>query len=145
MIKAILPPGTYMLIVSSSKAGATGAYSLVHTYATTEAERCEDTFITRGFKAHGVVYFNDCELESHAFADRFRIYLEAGSRVEIVVEDYSYAGPNVELNGPSDSHAFATSGANYLTTLVYVAPVTGYYTMSVGLLHETVEYDIIVR
>jgi len=144
-IKALLLPGTYMLFVSSSKAGATGAYGLSHSPASMEAERCEDTFITRGFESHGVVYFNDCALESNLYADRFRIYLDAGSRVEIVVDDYSYAGPNVELNGPGDSHAFATSGGNYLTTLIYVARVSGYYTVSVGLLNESVEYDITVR
>jgi hypothetical protein len=75
--------------------------------------------------------------------------LEAKSQVEIVVEDFSYSGPNIEMDGPDGSHAYAAagSGGNYLTKLVYLAPVDGYYTVLVGLVPNEigVQYKITVR
>ena len=86
-------------------------------------ERCEEVFIVRGVTAHGVVESWDCTLSPDEFSDRFRIFLEAGTRVEIRVEDFSYSGPNIALQGPDGS----------------------YYTVLVGLLNEYgVEYEITV-
>jgi hypothetical protein len=39
----------------------------------------------------------DCSFTPNVFADRFRIYLEAGSQVEIRVSHFSYSFPNIEL------------------------------------------------
>lgn len=145
-IKALLVPGTYTLSVSSSNVGATGSYSVAYGPASMSVDRCEDAFIVRGITAHGVVWPDDCTLSPNVYSDRFRIYLQAGSRVEIQVEDFSYSGPSIQIVGPNGSGADAGPGGNYLTTLVFVAPVDAYYTVLVGLLNETgVEYEITVR
>jgi hypothetical protein len=145
-IKVLLPQGTYTLVVSSSKLGAGVRYNLAYRLASSDVESCEEAFIVRGFTTRGVVYSSDCIVSPNEFADRFRIYLEAGSQVEIRVEDYSYSGPNVRLVSPDGSIADAGPSGDYLTTLGYVAPVNGYYTVLVGLLNESgVQYEITVR
>jgi hypothetical protein len=145
-IKALLAPGTYTLSVSSSKLGATGAYDLSYKPVGTNVDRCEEAFIVRGVPARGVVESWDCTLSPNVFADRFRIYLEAGSQVEIRVSDFSYSFPNIELRAPDGSSASAGPGGDDLTKLVYLVPVDGYYTVLVGLLDEYgVDYEITVR
>jgi hypothetical protein len=145
-IKVLLVPGTYTLVVSSSKLGATGSYSLSYEPVDTSVNSCEEVFIVRGITARGVVDSWDCVLSPNHFSDRFLIYLEAGKLVEIVVEDFSYSGPGIEINGPGGGHATAGAGANYLTKLTFSAPVDGYYTVLVGLLNEYgVDYQIRVR
>ena len=145
-IKALLPQGTYTLVVSSSKLGAGGRYALASRPASSDLENCEEAYIVRGTTVRGVVYGTDCIVAPNEYADRFRIYLEAGSQVEIRVDDYSYSGPNVRIVGPNGSVAEAGAGANYLTTLNYQAPVNGYYTVLVGLFNELgAQYEITVR
>lgn len=145
-IKALLAPGTYTLSVSSSKTGATGVYHVSYRGVNQNVDRCEEAFIVRGITVHGVVDVSDCIVSSSLFADRYRIYLEAGNRVEIRVDDFRYSGPNVELIGPGGSVVSASAGRDYLTTLVYTVPVDGYYTVLVGLLNEYgVEYEVTVR
>jgi len=144
--KVLLAPGTYTLVVSSSRLGATGSYNLVYEQAGTSVERCEDAFIARGVTARGVVEEWDCTGSTNVVWDRFRIYLEAGSQVEIVVTDFSYSGPNIELDAPDGSYVTVGPGRDYLTRLMYTAPVDGYYTVLVGLLNEYgVDYEISVR
>ena len=54
--------------------------------------------------------------------------------------------PERWLVNPDGSIAEAGPGGNYLTTLRYMAPVNGYYTVLVGLLNElSVQYEITVR
>jgi len=145
-IKALLPQGTYTLVASSSKLGAGGRYTLAYRPAGSDVESCEEAYIVRGTTVRGVVYASDCIVSPNEFADRFRIYLEAGSQVEIRVDDYSYSGPNIRLVSPDGSIAEAGPGGNYLTTLNYQAPVNGYYTVLVGLLNESgTQYEISVR
>jgi hypothetical protein len=144
--KVLLPPGTYTLAASSSKPGAIGSYSLSYRLANSDAEGCEEAFIVRGITARGVVTEGDCVLQPNEFSDRFRIYLDAGSRVEIRVEDFSYSFPTVQIVGPDGSSAIAYAGGGYVTKLGFEAPVDGYYTVLVGLLNETgVQYEITVR
>jgi len=144
--KVLLGPGTYTLVVSSSKLGATGSYTLSYEQAGTNVERCEEAFIARGVTARGVVEEWDCSSSTDVFWDRFRIYLQAGSSVEILVRDLGYSGPNIELHAPDGSYATVGQGRDYLTKLVYTAPVDGYYTALVGLLNEYgVDYEISVR
>jgi len=144
--KVLLGPGTYSLVVSSSKLGATGSYALSYEQAGTNVERCEEAFIARGVTARGVVEEWDCSSSTDVFWDRFRIYLQAGSSVEILVRDLGYSGPNIELHAPDGSYATVGQGRDYLTKLVYTAPVDGYYTALVGLLNEYgVDYEISVR
>jgi hypothetical protein len=132
--------------VSSSKLGATGSYNVSYQSTGTDADRCEEVFIVRGVTAGGVVESWDCTLSPDEFSDRFRIYLEAGTRVEILVRDFSYSGPNIALQGPDGSYASAAPDRDYLTRLVYSVPVDGYYTVLVGLLNEYgVDYEITVR
>jgi hypothetical protein len=146
-IKALLPAGTYTLSVSSSKPGARGSYSVSYQRTTTSVDKCEEAFIVRGITARGLVNADDCTLSPAEYSDRFRIYLEAGSRVEIRVRDFSYSGPNIRLVTPSGSDALSGPGPEYyLTTLVYTALVDGYYTVLVGLLNDTgVDYEITVQ
>jgi hypothetical protein len=145
-VKALLAPGTYTLVVSSSKLGATGSYDLSYQPVNTNVERCEEAFIVRGVTARGIVKSADCALSPNQLSDRFLIYLEAGSRIEILVRDFSYSGPNIELHAPDGTSARASPNGDYLTTLAYSAPVDGYYTVLVGLLDEDgVDYEITVQ
>ena len=146
-IKALLVPGTYTLVVSSSKVGATGIYDLSYQPVSTDVKQCEEAFIVRGITARGVVESSDCATSAaDQYSDRFRIYLEAGSQVEILVQDFSYSGPNIELYGPDGSYASAFPNRDYLTRLVWSVPIDGYYTVLVGLLNEYgIDYEITVR
>lgn len=145
-IKALLVPGTYTLSVSSSQVGGGGSYTVSYQPATANVVGCEEAFIVRGVTARGVVEYSDCTLSPNEYSDRFRIYLEAGAQVQVQVRDFSYAGPNVEIDGPDGSTARGGPSGNYLTTLVYSAAVAGYYTVLVGLTGEyDIQYEITVR
>ena len=146
-IKALLAQGVYTLVVSSPKLGATGSYDLSYQAVATNVDRCEDAFIVRGFTTRGIVEEADCTPSPNVYSDRFRIYLEAGSRVEILVRDFSYSGPKVELHAPDGTYASgAPGGAYYLTRLAYTAPVDGYYTILVGLIEEYgIDYEMTVQ
>jgi hypothetical protein len=144
-IKALLIPGTYKLYAASSKVGEVGGYTLKSQQSNTDPDRCEDAFIVRGISALGTVNAGDCTSAPDKYSDRFRIYLEAGSFVVITVKDFSYSGPNVEVNGPR-SQSFASPNGLATTTLTFEAPDDGYYTVLVGLLNETgLRYELIVR
>jgi hypothetical protein len=145
-IKVLLPAGSYTLSASSTKLDASGSYNVSYQPTSSSVDGCEEAFIVRGVTARGVVYGSDCFQLPSEFSDRFRIYLEAGVRVHIRVDDFSYSGPSVAIVDPDGRSVRADAGTNYLTTLVYEAPVDGYYVVLVGLLNETeVEYEITVR
>ena len=79
-------------------------------------------------------------------ADRYRIYLEAGDRIDIQVLDYSYSGPSIRMIMPDGRRLEAAAGNNYLTTMVTTAPVSGYYLVMVGLVYETgLQYELRIR
>jgi hypothetical protein len=143
LIKVLLPPGTYTLSVSSSRPSS---YGVSYQPTSPSADWCEDVFIVLGAEARGIVEGSICGLDPYEFSDRYLIHLEAGTHVEIRVEDFSYSGPNIEMVSPDSTRVRAGPSGNYLTTLAYVAPVSGYYTVLVGLLNEIgVEYRITVR
>jgi hypothetical protein len=144
-IKILLIPGVYKLYAASSNVGEIGSYTLKFQQSNTDPDHCEDAFIVRGISAAGVVNSGDCTSAPDKYSDRFRIYLEAGSFVVITVKDFSYSGPNVEVNGPR-SQSYASPNGLYTTTLTFQAPDDGYYTVLVGLLNEIgVKYELVVR
>jgi hypothetical protein len=138
--RAFLATGTYILFASSSKLVAGGQYAVSYSSASNEVEGCEDVFIVRGVITAQATTAGDCMVTQFALADRFTMYLEAGSPVTIQVDDDSYSGPNVEVTTPSGAMMRGTFTAPYVATLTFVAPVSGYYTLHVGLTNDYGSY-----
>ena len=130
--KAILRPGMYVLLATSSRVPATGQYS-VSFRSGSEVQACEETFIVRGVITQQAAQPYDCQRTPLELSDRFRIFLEAGSTVTLQVDDECYCGPNVELITPTGEAHRGVFDSNYVVKLTYIAPVSGYYTFFVGL------------
>jgi hypothetical protein len=148
-IKVLLPAGTYTLYVSSSKVGASGAYTVTSETGSPQAEHCEEAFIVRGVTVPGFITGQECELTPNTYSNRYRIFLNAGTQIQVEVKDLSYyEGPNAEIIAPDGSNATGTGGGNLNQVLNYVAPVGGYYTLLLGLIPNGeigYQYSAVIR
>ena len=143
---ALLAPGTYTLYVTSSKPGTGGTFDVVYTPSVPDPDGCDETFVVRGVAMRGVVYSLACAPEPFNPADRFRVYLAAGQRIDIQVEDFSYSGPRIRVIGPDGGVLEGSYTAPYITSIFAVAPVDGYYVVMVGLVNESgVTYEMKIR
>jgi hypothetical protein len=144
--RAYLMPGPYVLSATSSVPDASGQFTVSYRPDTPPfATRCEEIFVVRGTNFHGIAGPGDCVTSQGLYFDRFLVYLEAGSTLTALAEDFAYSGPNVELVAPDGSSWFGTQ-AVFGATLKYVAPTDGYYSLRIGFSTDTyAEYILGVR
>ena len=143
-VKALLPPGTYMLVATSFAADALGGYNVSFGKFPSSVDGCEEAFIARGVTTHQSVRPNDCLNSPEERADRFQIYLKAGSAITVQVQDLSYSGPGLELITPNGDHISAAQIGFYTASLSYTALVAGYYVINVTSTDEN-QYVLSVR
>jgi len=118
--------------VSSSTAGAIGAYSLSYTRVSDSVEGCEEAFVVKGIVASQTTGPNDCTVTQNAQADRFQIFLRAGSTVTIEAEDLSYSYHVLSLSKPSGEILATATSAGYVDTVIFTALADSYYRIDVG-------------
>jgi hypothetical protein len=144
-LTALLPAGLYFLVARSSQPAKTGRFSVRFDQAGADVERCAEVFVARGTETRQTATTSDCVVSQFEMADRYRVHLEAGSSLSLVVEDWNYTGPNVEVVTPSGTTMRGSSAEAYIARLSFVAPVTGYYTLYVGLTSDRAGSEYTLR
>ena len=146
-LKVFLTPGEYVLVASTASSSGAGNYSIsYHQPVSADVSRCEEAFLVRGVTVYQTVTELDCTNAESELHDRFVIYLEVGEHLSLEVEDWSYSGPTVEVMSPSGEKQRGEQVEAYTVKLNYVAPVTGFYTLRLGLRNESgMEYRFSVR
>jgi len=136
-IKALLPPGTYVLAASSLDEGTTGNYAVTSSTTSTDVRGCEDVFLMKNVSTNQNVEATDCSsapAPNSIYGDRYFVFLESGQSVTIsmsssVVDSYldlrrgNETGPIVGSNDNKD-----TSGTKD-ARVVFTATTTSYYTI----------------
>lgn len=84
-IKALLPPGAYVLGASSFDPAITGNYAVTSSTTSTDARGCELVFVVKNVSTSQNIETTDCNLLNPAagFADHYIISLTAGQSVTI--------------------------------------------------------------
>lgn len=152
-IKALLPPGPYVIGVSSGSFYETGSYSLSSETTSTDISGCEKVFVARGVVTTQNIQTNDCvRMNGQAYADEFYIHLDAfqslnvsmasttvDSFLEIFQVDYRTAARTLVASKDNDTSATTDAGVTYTpaTAAFYVIVATalngqtGGYTLAV--------------
>ena len=104
-------------------------------------------FIRRGVTKYQETSNGDCVASSAENADRFHIYLEAGSRLTVGVDDLSYSEHGLWLTDADRKIvAVADAAIPYVDTLNFTAPASGYYVINVsGQVNDNAEYTLSVH
>ncbi len=136
-IKALLPPGTYVIGANSFDANVTGNYSISSSTAPTNVGNCEVVFAVKGVSTNQNIEATDCPWPSAAaptqYADVYYIFLKTGQQVTISMssatidsslEFFRLDNPAVRVAQNDDKDA-TTKDAQ----IVYTATGTNYYAM----------------
>jgi hypothetical protein len=136
-IKAILPAGRITVVVTSMEPGGTGAYEVSYAIAASGADGCEIS-IARGVSTSRSVSSGDpCTLKGALPADRYRIYMTAGSTLSVLLEDFSLSDNRFELQ--DDNGRLQAPGVvrNYVeSTIDFTARDAGYYVIFVQVYEQ---------
>jgi hypothetical protein len=153
-IKALLPPGTFALAVTSVKWGDTGSYSLSSATTSSDVTGCEQVFTIRNVSLPQNIQTTDClRTNGPVYADEFFIYLEGrqpvtvsmastavDSFLEVFVEDPAtgvrtlVASNDNDTDGTKDAKLVFSPGttANYvIRASTAVTGQTGGYTLGI--------------
>ncbi|MBA3644838.1 MAG: hypothetical protein H0W63_01540 [Gemmatimonadaceae bacterium] len=147
-IKTILPPGLYTLIVSSKLPRVTGSYQLSVTTASAVTTGCETTFAARETSTYQVTESTDCREDDVNSSDQFKVHLSAGDQLSAEVADLSYSNHYlVLLNARGEIAAYPdASNRFYVSTISFVAPVEGFYTVRVtSENYDSAEYRLTLK
>lgn len=93
-IKAIVPPGTY-IIGASSFPGVTGTYLLKSQTASGDVANCEVVFVTKGSNFTQTLTNTDCVSNTH-FSDEYYIYLAATKPITVTMRSTAF-DPSLEM------------------------------------------------
>ncbi len=133
-IKALLPPGTYVIGANSFDASVTGNYSISSSTAPTNVGNCEVVFAVKGVSTNQNIEATDCPWPATPptmYADIYYIFLKMGQQLTISMssttidsglELFRLDNPatRVALNEDKDA---TTKDAQ----IVYTATATNYY------------------
>ena len=137
-IKALLPPGNYVIGASSFDAATTGDYSITSSTTSTDAVKCEVVFIVKNVSTSQNIEATDCligQAPNTSYGDVFFIFLKAGQSVTISM---SSTAVDSFLNLVRLDGALVGSNDNKDNTgtkdavLVYTAATTNYYAIFTG-------------
>lgn len=147
-IKTILPAGVYTLVVTSTRPNTSGTYLVLVAAASPQTSACEETFIGAETVTDQATGAFDCQVDNNYAADRFKIYLNAGSSLVVETLDQSYSNHYLSLtNARGDIIATPGMGTKpYISTISFVAPVGGFYTIHVASqINDDAQYQLTVR
>jgi hypothetical protein len=132
-VKALLPPGTYLLGPGSYAPNIFGDYTLTSTTTTTNVGNCELVFVVKNVSTNQNIEATDCPWtqppSAPIYADGFFIFLRAGDTVTLtmsssVVDSYLELVRNGGTRVASNDNKDATSKDAQLT---YTAVASDYY------------------
>ena len=93
-IKAIVPPGTYVLGAGSFP-GVTGPYVLKSAAALLDVAKCEVVFVTKGSSTAQTLSDTDCTSNNY-HADEYYIYLAPGKPITLTMRSSAF-DPSLEM------------------------------------------------
>jgi hypothetical protein len=117
---------TYVLGASSAGADASGDYTLSETIVPINVTNCEEVFITSTVGMGQNLESTDCSDSS--LYDKFTVYLKGGQTVTIDMTSMAFTTHLELLNSAGRVEATADGNAS----LVYTAPVNGYFVIHAG-------------
>ncbi len=147
-VKAILPPGTFTVVVSSAQPERVGSYTIAYTLASSDVTGCVATAIARGaITTQQIITRTDC-VNPPRSEDRYRVWIAARTSLAIHLEDWSYSEQYFEVSdskGAVLEMSRMTSFYNYEVHLI--APADGYYYITVvgGPFEWGISYTLGVR
>ena len=152
-IKALLPPGDYVLGASSFDRAITGAYSVTSSTTTTDVAGCELVFVVKNISTNQSVDATDCEwtpAPNLSYADIYFIFLKAGQTVTISMSSSAVdsflslirltggatvaSNDNKDTSGTKDAQVvFTATAADYYAIFARTAALaqTGAYTLQI--------------
>ena len=148
-VKAILPPGNFVVAANSYDAGALGPYTVASTSDAGPVANCELVFVVRGITTSQGLEASDCPRTGGSYGDLFFINILAGQPVTIsmssaVVDAYIVIyDTNGALLISNDNKDTSTKDAQVAFTPV----VSGYYGIlaTSGTVGATGAYTLVVQ
>lgn len=148
-VKAILPQGTFTVVVSSAQPAGVGQFTVAYSIAGSDVTGCAATSIARGATTtRQSITPADCVVSSSRSEDRYRVWIAARTSLLIHLEDWSYTDQYFEVvdaKGTVLEMSRMTSYYNY--EVEFIAPADGYYYISVvgGPIDWGIVYTLSVR
>ena len=151
-IKALLPPGSYLLGASSFNAGVTGDYSVSSSTTSTSVSNCELVFVVKNVSTTQNVEATDCLASAPSappvYGDAYFIFLRAGQSMTVTMastqldsflEIVRTDGVSLASNDNKDATSkdaqltFTATQSNYYAILARtaVSAQTGSYTLNI--------------
>jgi hypothetical protein len=152
-IKALLPPGNYVLGASSFDAAITGSYAVTSSTTTTDVAGCELVFVVKNISTNQSVDASDClwnPAPNVSYADGYFIFLKAGQSVTISMSSAAVdsflslirltggvtvaSNDNKDASGTKDAQVvFTATAADYYAIFARTAlqAQTGAYTLQI--------------
>lgn len=132
LLQAMLVPGNYTLVTTTSSPQMLGSYSLKYFASTFEPNGCEGMYVMKGTSLSTSLTAGVCPTATHSSSAVFRIYLTEGASIDVRLQDRSYSGPDFEIS--TTGGAVLTKGiqvAPYDDAAVFTAPASGVYVIRV--------------
>jgi len=134
-IKALLPPGSYLLGASSFDAAVTGDYSISSSTAPTAVTGCELVFVVKNVSTTQNVEAADCLMNTPPappiYGDGYFIFLRAGQSMTVTMTS-TQVDSFLELRDLDGARVASNDNKNATTNdaqLVYTATTSTYYTI----------------
>jgi hypothetical protein len=145
VINGIFDGRPMTVVVSSTKAGAGGAFTISSDRGTSGAA-CRTMFTTKGIAVERTVGTTTCGTTTPTPVDRFRIFLRASESLTVAMEDRTYSLWLAEVfDGAGRVVAQSRPTANYVETLTFTATVGGYYSFNVTCDDTNGQYRLTIR
>jgi hypothetical protein len=128
-IKAILPPGDYVLGANSYDASGMGAYILTSTVDGGPVTNCELVFVTRGTSTAQTLDASDCARVGGYYGDQFFIWVTAGQSVTVSMSSTAvdaYIGI-ADTNGAALANNDNKDSTTQDSQVTFTASVSGFY------------------
>lgn len=153
-IKALLPPGSYLLAPTSFDAGITGDYSLSSSTTSAAVSACERVYVVKNVTTNQSVEPGDCLMTTPPaapiYGDGYFIFLRAGQSVTVTMSSIQ-VDAFIEVRNP-DGARIATNDNRDATTkdaeLTFTATgEPGYYGIyaRTGVTSQTGTYNLVIN
>ena len=128
-VRAILPPGNFVLGANSYDPSVVGAYTLTSALDGLPVTNCENVFVVRGISTNQNLDATDCPRTGGFYADQYFIYVLGG---QLVTVSMSSAPVDAYLAIYDTDGALLTSNDNKDATtkdaqIAFTPAVTGFY------------------
>jgi hypothetical protein len=148
-LKVFLAKGDYLVRVTSKSVIKEGTYKLVATPNDPFLTGCEEVFIMLGTTTSQRLGPGDCEPRRGLFADYYRIYLPAGTRMTVTMSSNDV--DNALVIADSGGYVYdATESSTlydgvYGARLIFTAAKSDYYVITATTAYFSGEYELSVR